>query len=732
MHSTNTDIYFGSFRVLFAFHSGKIENVEISVQNEMEVSMGLFDKLLGTKTKVDEDPLVKALRSLGSTDEKIRQNASKELLNTGPAIIPYLVAIIENKQAENEWSEAEKILESLDCNVRRGVIDLIEDLNSTNEVRMKAANKKFRSLPSDSKILIQSLSDIRNARDIARIQCKSAEKLLMSFGNVTAPYLIKALTTTDRIIKDKVLSMLETVELNDSGAVPVLISILADKSSDTRLKAVRILGKMKGLAKKAINPLLNLHDYSHEVQTALVNIGSSNISALVQRLADKDDGVKIIVAEVLGCIGPNANMALTDLYVLLKSDNQKVRTSAAKAILHIGRDPNGIPIIIESLADGNGDVQMYIREILVLYGEPAIPHLVKKLQSGSPVEKTNVARVLGLMKSAASEALQDLERALDDEDINVRHEVIIAIGSIGCISASIPLKLIDMWKQSGENVILETLCKIKEPKAIDILLRAAFSSPHDGTPDNIKKCLMLFSDTSILNDKIISWAVDASTYQHKYRGYKYDEGYILLDLSNNAILSLCNIRTPITSNILHMVAEKKDISITMSTGCSAGWTNTVSFQNQRDMAFKELAARGNPIYDPSLFVNNLKSRLVDTNQQIEIEARNEKERRYKKLLDGAKNPNSALGEDKWKFYDVLVKEFKTKEVFQLLIHDLSKYKTIPLGDLNKFEWLLIQSALGLQDQEVVNMLYPIREAWPNLYASVNNRSVAMKKANSNG
>ena len=326
VHSTNTDIYFGSFRVLFAFHSGKIENVEISVQNEMEVSMGLFDKLLGTKTKVDEDPLVKALRSLGSTDEKIRQNASKELLNMGPAIIPYLVAIIENKQAENEWSEAEKILESLDCNVRRGVIDLIEDLNSTNEVRMKAANKKFRSLPSDSKILIQSLSDIRNVRDIARIQCKSAEKLLMSFGNVTAPYLIKALTTTDRIIKNKVLSMLETVELNDSGAVPVLISILADKSSDTRLKAVRILGKMKGLAIKAINPLLNLHDYSHEVQTALVNIGSSNISALVQRLADKDDGVKIIVAEVLGCIGPNANMALTDLYVLLKSDNQKVKS----------------------------------------------------------------------------------------------------------------------------------------------------------------------------------------------------------------------------------------------------------------------------------------------------------------------------------------------------------------------------------------------------------------------
>ena len=113
---------------------------------------------------------------------------------------------------------------------------------------------------------------------------------------------------------------------------------------------------------------------------------------------------------------------------------------------------------------------------------------------------------------------------------------------------------------------------------------------------------MLFSDTSILNDKIISWAVDASTYQHKYRGYQYDAGYILLDMSNNAILSLCNIRTPITSNILHMVAEKKDISITMSTGCSADWTERVSFQNQRDMALKELAARGNPIYDPSLFV----------------------------------------------------------------------------------------------------------------------------------
>jgi len=729
--------------------------------------MGLFNKWTGSKDKSEKDPIIETLRSLGSMNEKIRGSASKKLLDMGPAVIQYLLAIVENKQAENQWIVTETNLESLDYNVRRGVTELIDNLNSTNAAKVKTASQKLRSLPPDTKKLIESLSSLKNARNMEGIQRLSAigilsqinippsylpqviqtlvgaladesstisepsVKLLLNCGIAAVPCLANALSSTNKTLKVKSISILEKIELTNSDAVPALIGLLTDESQDIRSKAVKILGNMKGLAKDAIIPLLGVCDNTREVQTALVNIGPSDLDALVQGLNHKNDDIKISASDALGGVGPNAQIALANLYNLLKNNNEKVKGSAAKAIYNIHPDPSGIRILIESLADNNQVVQNYVRKSLALYGETAIPYLIRELSSNSLVIKLNASEVLGLMKSEAAEALPELERLLDDEDTNVRHGAISAIGNIGCIQAHLSAKLLDVWKQSGDNLILEVLSRIKEPKVIEILLRAAFNSPHDGTPDEIKKCLMFFSDTSMLNDKIISWAVDASTYQHKFHGYQYDAGYISLDLSNNAILSLCNVNAPITNNILCMVAEKKDISITMSTGCTEPRVELLSFQNQRDMALKELAARGNPLFNSSYFMKSQDASLDDANHKIEIEAQNEKERRYTNLLNNAKNPNRSLGDDKWKFYEILVKEFKSKEVFQLLISDLVKYKTIPLGDLNRFEWLLIQTAQGLQDQDVANMLYPIHAAWPNLYASVLKRSAEMKKTNSN-
>jgi len=612
--------------------------------------MGLLSKWFGTKTEEVKDPLTEALRSLGSKDENIRQNASKMLFDMGPAVIQYLLAIVENKQAENERNETAENLKLYTSNAQCGVIELVTDLNCSNTTRVQTANKKLRSLPSDKRKMIESFAKLDNAWKTEISQRESAigiltqleipssfspqvlqvlvsvlaetsgkisessAKLLMNYGDAAVPYLINALVSTDKNLKTKSISILENTRLTNSDAVPDLINLLADESKSIRLKAIKILGNMKGLAKDAIIPLLSVRENYSEVQTALVNIGPSDYDAIVQGLTNINDDIKISAADVLHSIGSDAKIALLDLYRLLKSNNEKVRESAAKAILNIHPDSTGIPVLIESLADTYWNVQECAVKSLVLCGKTAIPYLIKELSSTSPVVKANAAETLGLMKSEAMEALPELERMLDDEDAKVKHAAISAIGNIGCVPAHLSSKLLDMWKQGGENILLEALSKIKEPKVIEILLRSAFSSPSDiepelqfksdHTPAYIKKCLTFFSDVSNLNDGIIGWAVDASTYQHKYRSGRYDAGYISLDLSDEAIQNLCNVKTPVTDNILCMVAEKKDIGITMDKGCGDPWEETVSFQYQREIALKELAARGNPIFDPSLFIKH--------------------------------------------------------------------------------------------------------------------------------
>jgi CxxC motif-containing protein (DUF1111 family) len=49
----------------------------------------------------------------------------------------------------------------------------------------------------------------------------------------------------------------------------------------------------------------------------------------------------------------------------------------------------------------------------------------------------------------------------------------------------------------------------------------------------------------------------------------------------------------------------------MDNGCGTCHKNTISFKAQRDIATKELAARGNPPYDMMLFLKENQIGLAD-------------------------------------------------------------------------------------------------------------------------
>jgi flagellar biosynthesis/type III secretory pathway ATPase len=67
-----------------------------------------------------------------------------------------------------------------------------------------------------------------------------------------------------------------------------------------------------------------------------------------------------------------------------------------------------------------------------------------------------------------------------------------------------------------------------------------------------------------------------------------------------AVNQLCTMVTPVTSNLLHKVAQKKKIQLKTGS-CTHFSLETIWFGTECEAAATALAARGNPLYDPEAY-----------------------------------------------------------------------------------------------------------------------------------
>lgn len=163
----------------------------------------------------------------------------------------------------------------------------------------------------------------------------------------------------------------------------------------------------------------------------------------------------------------------------------------------------------------------------------------------------------------------------------------------------------------------DNTCSI-EPEEVDQKLKDLFSSPikltsvsgfsarYNEQMGEKRADLHRIINVSSLTEEIVDLVLSAATYE--VFSYVEESGYwrssVMLSESDEAINHLCKIDSPITSNILHLVAQKRNISVTMFEGCgqSTEVTEAVSFQNQREQALNELKRRGNPLYQLETYI----------------------------------------------------------------------------------------------------------------------------------
>lgn len=134
-------------------------------------------------------------------------------------------------------------------------------------------------------------------------------------------------------------------------------------------------------------------------------------------------------AYILGLIGdPKAVPHLIARMQDQDEDEQHVKMACAQALGMI-KDPQAIPSLIQALEDVNQWSSVKVAEMLVHFGEKAVPDLLKALHNDTNTnQRIWAAQILGAISSTA--AIPMLIQRLRDRDANVRIATVEALGRL--------------------------------------------------------------------------------------------------------------------------------------------------------------------------------------------------------------------------------------------------------------------------------------------------------------
>jgi len=174
------------------------------------------------------------------------------------------------------------------------------------------------------------------------------------------------------------------------AGVPVLIQLLGDQNTQTRVSAAHYLAQIGSDARRAVPALAKaLGDRDPEVRyyaaDALHDIGrlaKPAVPALIKSLQDKNSRVRYTAASALGRIGRDARTAIPALGVALKDSEPYVRIYAAESLWKLsGQTESILPVLRASL---NESCTLAAIELLKRIGpeaKSAVPELILALKN---------------------------------------------------------------------------------------------------------------------------------------------------------------------------------------------------------------------------------------------------------------------------------------------------------------------------------------------------------------
>ncbi len=340
-----------------------------------------------------------------------------------------------------------------------------------------------------------------------------------------------------------------------------------------------------------------------------------DVKGLIKALRNKDGNVRREAAWALGDIGDVR--AVEHLIDTLKDERVWFRKLAIDALRKI-KDERAVEPLKEAMKDKDNGLRRQAAWALLLLEKISSDEYNEMFEPCQPTEGSvrSILRALKdnnrFIREEAEKGLEKIEKhggmsrpliqALKDKDNGLRRRVIKALGNIGDANAVEPLiealKDKDAGVRKGAAIALE---KLGDARAVAPLLECMFANP-DSTMEQEVKALSKMASSSNLTEEIIRIAAEAAEFKTSFYEGRGDDPSEYREYSNRAVKKLCSNKSPLVANILILISQRNDISVTMYSGLGDRSEEWVALHEQRQVATNELARRGSPPYDPSAFL----------------------------------------------------------------------------------------------------------------------------------
>lgn len=461
----------------------------------------------------------------------------------------------------------------------------------------------------------------------------SAMRALGEIGDATAiDPLLTAMQDPYPPIREEAISAL--IKIGGPDVIPGLIRAMEDGNDDVRERAASGLVEIgDSRAKSAL--IAALKDTSSEVRNnaaaALGRIGGSDVvEHLIAALKDDDKGVQMAAIYALETIGDAR--AVLPIVAALKSENRFVRQRAVSFLKKIDGSGAKIPLVA-ALKDQNSYTRESAAEALAQIGW-------KPYSDGDKINYYIATKQWDKLAKMGRQATESLIPLLKDPDVYVREDVADALGEIG--DPSTTEALISALRDKNDFFrckVVKALCQMGNSKPVRSALLATLKTERGSemrktamaglakfkVGKSVKALIPLIKDRD--------WRVSESAIRalgeigdkravepilnylagHIHRRIWLDEDYKNLfgnytDIISNcfnrdpqiaeaAIKKLSTIETDISNNLLHVMKMVEDVVVVDNPA-----TGTISFHKVRVLAEKKLEKRGNPEYDPYIYL----------------------------------------------------------------------------------------------------------------------------------
>jgi len=497
----------------------------------------------------------KLIGVLQNKNDSIRSSAVRALVNIGHSAVEPLIKAFRDNKLHN----------MSDASLRSSIIEALDGIAT----RILGQNRRGKGT-SVHAAAVCTLSRIG--------------------ANVTVEPLCKALTDNNESVREIAAEAL--VEIGGDKAVQALIKALQNQYTVIlSILTIKTLCKIGG--DTAVEPLCRALKHNDQriratASSALVEINDKRaVEPLITALLDEDSGVRYVAVKALLEIGDDR--AVGPLIAALDDKNSRVRLLAAKALVKIGDDRAVEPLII-ALQDEDSGVRYVAVKALCKRNTMTIEQLCKALRDND--ERIRELAAEALVEINDNRTVEPLITALDDKNSRVRFFAATALVKIGDKRAVEPLITASCdYGKDIRTLAIKGLGRIGDQRAAHFVVERLFAMQlKDYGYADFKN---LFGDyTEII--------VDICSDRGHWRYYTSCS-----QESDPALEKLCAISTPVSTNILHLVAKRKNIEVVVSEGfCQQPPTlREMSFEAHRQKATQELRKRGNPLYDESAFLD---------------------------------------------------------------------------------------------------------------------------------